>query len=78
MYKYNPYLLVIAILTRASGMTIYSLACEAGITPAALYSLYRRNGEPRIDTLARICGVFDISMSSFVQLVEYFRDNYDI
>jgi len=45
--------------------TIYRLAKESGLSQTTISNIFKRNNEPSIPTLKRICDAFGISMSQF-------------
>lgn len=47
------------------GWSVYTLACESGLTPSTLESMLKRNSPPKIETLQAICDAFGITLSQF-------------
>jgi len=52
-------------LLESRGWSMYRLAKESGLTDSTIANIYRRNALPSIDTLAKICDGFGITLSQF-------------
>ena len=58
-------------LMQERNWSIYRLAKESGLSQTTISNIFKRNNEPSIPTLKRLCGAFGITMSQF------FRGNDD-
>ena len=58
-------------LMDARGWTMYRLAKESGLTESTIANIYRRNAIPSIDTLEKICQGFGITLSQFLQMLNW-------
>lgn len=47
------------------GWTEYQLAEHSGLTQSTISSWYRKNMQPSVASLERICGAFNITLSQF-------------
>ena len=47
------------------GWTEYRLAKECNMSMSTIKNIYKRNTQPSIDTLERICGAFGITLAQF-------------
>lgn len=45
--------------------TIYRLAKESGLSQTTISNIFKRNNEPSIPTLRRLCAAFGITMAQF-------------
>lgn len=52
-------------LMQERNCTIYRLAKESGLSQTTISNIFKRNNEPSIPTLKRLCGAFGITMSQF-------------
>ena len=52
-------------LMQERNWTIYRLAKESGLSQTTISNIFKRNNEPSIPTLKRLCGAFGITMSQF-------------
>lgn len=65
MKDYNETLQRIKELLAARGWSVYRLSLESGIPESSLNTLFKRNNEPSLSTLRKICQGFKISLSDF-------------
>lgn len=61
----NPTIVKLEALLNDRGWSIYHLAKEADIPSSTLGNLFKRNTEPTLPVLRRICYAFQISLSDF-------------
>lgn len=54
-------------LQKDRGWSTYKLAYESGITQSTLSNMYARGTCPTVDTLAKICEAFGISLAAFFE-----------
>lgn len=52
-------------LMQERNWTIYRLAKEAGMSQTTISNIFKRNNEPSIPTLRRLCAAFGITMAQF-------------
>ena len=52
-------------LMQERNWTIYRLAKEAGMSQTTVSNIFKRNNEPSIPTLRRLCAAFGITMAQF-------------
>ncbi len=55
-------------LMQERNWTIYRLAKESGLSQTTISNIFKRNNEPSIPTLKRLCGAFGITMSQFFRV----------
>jgi len=65
MTEYNETLQRIKELLKARGWSLYRLSRESNIPESSLNTLFKRNNEPSLPTLRKICRGFKISLSDF-------------
>lgn len=65
MKEYNETLQRIKELLAARGWSVYRLSLESNIPESSLNTLFKRNNEPTLPTLRKICQGFKISLSDF-------------
>ena len=70
MSKLNPHLEILNILMKKQNLTVRELSAKAGIPPTTLEKMFRRNSEPRIMTLVKICNGLGIRLHEFIFMVE--------
>ena len=58
-------------MQRKHKLSTYRLAKAAGLNPSTLYSTYRRNNEPKRETLESICALFGMT-------IEQMYSGYDV
>ena len=58
-------------LMQERNWTIYRLAKESGLSQTTISNIFKRNNEPSIPTLKRLCGAFGITMSQFFAEGDY-------
>ena len=61
----NAILLRIKEYMRENDWTVYHLAKESGMAYSSLNNLFRRNTEPTLPTLRKICDGLGVSLSAF-------------
>ena len=61
----NSALLRIKEYMRENNWTVYHLAKESGLSYSSLNNLFRRNTEPTLPTLRKICDGLGVSLSAF-------------
>lgn len=69
----NSSLLRIKELLHQRNWTIYRLAKRSGLPISSINNLFKRNTEPTIHTLRKICNGFGISLSEFF-MSDFFPD----
>jgi len=70
MSKLNPHLEILNILMKKQNLTVRELLAKAGIPPTTLENMFRRNSEPRIITLVKICNGLGIRLHEFIFMTE--------
>ena len=65
MKEYNETLQRIKELLSARGWSVYRLSQECDISESSLNTLFKRNTEPKLSTLRKICEGLRISLSDF-------------
>ncbi|SEM38728.1 DNA-binding transcriptional regulator, XRE-family HTH domain [Butyrivibrio sp. ob235] len=53
------------LMTKNDDMTCYRLAKLAGVPQSTITDIFGRDSYPKIETMIKICGVFDISFGDF-------------
>ena len=67
MKEYNETLQRIKDLLAGRGWSVYRLSQESNIPESSLNTLFKRNNEPSLNTLRKICQGFKISLSDFFE-----------
>ncbi len=52
-------------LAKERGLTSYELARRSGMALSSLYNMFERGTMPKLETLERMCGGLDVTLSDF-------------
>jgi len=52
------------------------LSLSAGLGPGTVSKMIRKNSEPHIETMIKICAVFDMRLSEFLEEIEKVNQDF--